>query len=779
MGTFALDASSSSAEIVEGLNYAIANLGTSISSGLVANVLVANISTGEITTTSSNSSGYTNSTIVSYLYQYMGVKYANSSTGGSGFTSNSTMANYYGLRNSANTAISNNPVDYVWFQAAGGFGTTKSLWYQTIGGRQIDLFVGNAAPTASYIPVPDMPLSNSTPLNLDTVSSAQNNQIVNVNAFIQGNTAPATPAGGSYNFATYVLTPPTGWSSTIPTFVANTSIYVSQAAFVGNSVATVGPATLWSAPVVFSSQFQGNTGAPGERGFVPLGFVVTASDPTTFTNTDFTNAFQASRANPSPPIGLGYAPIAGDTAQFFYQNLFNPNLDVTIVRSYDGSVWSPVNAQVVSGGLLVPGTITANSLNANQVYAVTVQSTNANIGDNSSNGYWLQANTGNARFGGNLNIGNNLIVGANAQFGGNLNVTGLITQGNLGNSVVTSDNIQAAAITSVKIALAAVSGSQIAAATINGTNIAPDTITGNLIAANTITGNLITANTIQGSSIVAGSITADQLAANVLTVGNIVSTGATFDSPTSTGYWLNNVSGAVRFGGDTSIGNNLIVGQNAQVGANLNVGSSAKIGTNLTVGNNAIIGGFASIGSNVSIGGGLTVAGLITAGSLSTNTVNTTNIVDQAVSFGNVVTTVTANTVNNPNQTIYYRRPNCQPSITITGATNVYVTGVINVSYQVSTFYGDTSFELNYQVVRLNPGGSTTVVANSNIRYYWNSSGGEWGGAVPFAILDFPSSAGTYSYFYQWRVTTASSNVLSIPTVNNSSAAMTLQQLKR
>jgi hypothetical protein len=104
---------------------------------------------------------------------------------------------------------------------------------------------------------------------------------------------------------------------------------------------------------------------------------------------------------------------------------------------------------------------------------------------------------------------------------------------------------------------------------------------------------------------------------------------------------------------------------------------------------------------------------------------------------------------------------------------------VINVSYQVSTFYGDTSFELNYQVVRLNPGGSTTVIANSNIRYYWNSSGGEWGGAVPFAILDFPSTPGTYSYFYQWRVTTASADVRSIPTVNNSSAAMTLQQLKR
>lgn len=439
MSTFALDTNSSSADIVGAVNYAIANLGQASSTAL-ANVLVANLTTGEVTTTSSNSGGYTSTTIVSYLYEYMDVKYANSATGGSGFSSNSTNKSYYGLRNTANTTISSNPTDYVWYQVTGGFGTTKSLWYQTIGGRQVAFFAGNAAPLPSYISVPD-----NTALDLDTITSAQNNQIVNVNAYYQSNVTPGTPSGGTYDFTTFTLTPPSGWAASVPTFVANNSVFISSAAFVGNSNATSAPpATTWTLPSVYTAPFAGNTGAPGERGFVPLGFVVAPSDPTGASDATLTSWFSASRGNASPPIGLGYAPIAGDTAQFLYTDLLDPNGDVTLVKSYDGSTWSTVPAEVMSGGLIVPGTITANTLNANQVYAVTVQSTNANIGDNNSNGYWFQANTGNGRFGGNLNIGNYLKVGNDAQIGGNLNVGNTAKIGTnltVGNNAVIGGNL--------------------------------------------------------------------------------------------------------------------------------------------------------------------------------------------------------------------------------------------------------------------------------------------------------------------------------------------------
>ena len=79
------------------------------------------------------------------------------------------------------------------------------------------------------------------------------------------------------------------------------------------------------------------------------------------------------------------------------------------------------------------------------------------------------------------------------------------------------------------------------------------------------------------------------MAANLLVVGNINSIGQTLGAYTGNGYWLENTTGNVYFGG------------NAYIGGNLNV------------------------------------VGLITAGSLANATVNTTTIVTQAVSqgFGN------------------------------------------------------------------------------------------------------------------------------------------------
>jgi hypothetical protein len=71
-----------------------------------------------------------------------------------------------------------------------------------------------------------------------------------------------------------------------------------------------------------------------------------------------------------------------------------------------------------------------------------------------SPGFWLQGNTGNARFGntvsiGNsLTIGNNLVIGNNAQIGGNLQVTGLITGGGLNANTVNTQQVVPLSISS-------------------------------------------------------------------------------------------------------------------------------------------------------------------------------------------------------------------------------------------------------------------------------------------------------------------------------------------
>jgi acetyltransferase-like isoleucine patch superfamily enzyme len=160
-----------------------------------------------------------------------------------------------------------------------------------------------------------------------------------------------------------------------------------------------------------------------------MGYVITASDPTSYANSALTTAYSSSRSNPSPPIGLGFAPIQYDTAQFAYQNLSTGNT-TTIVKQYDGAGWTSVVGNVISGGLFVPGSINANTLNANQVYALTIASTNAESGNIASRGFWLESGTGDARFAGNTTIGNNLVIGQDAQIGANLTVGTNLTVGN-------------------------------------------------------------------------------------------------------------------------------------------------------------------------------------------------------------------------------------------------------------------------------------------------------------------------------------------------------------
>jgi hypothetical protein len=80
------------------LNYALANLGNT-TGGTSANVLTANVQTGVISTTYSNSAGYAQTTTISYLYQYLNVRYANTATGSSGFSNVQTNSLYFGLQN--------------------------------------------------------------------------------------------------------------------------------------------------------------------------------------------------------------------------------------------------------------------------------------------------------------------------------------------------------------------------------------------------------------------------------------------------------------------------------------------------------------------------------------------------------------------------------------------------------------------------------------------------------------------------------------------------------
>ena len=155
---FGLTTSTPPVNVIQSINYLLSSVNTINSSG--------NVNLGNVLQVGSNNAIYSNVGIIGYINAYMDVKYSNSATGSSGFTSNSAMANYYGVYNSATNAESANPVDYQWTQVAGGFGTTRGLYYTTGGGGTISFFVGNAAPNQYYQPVPD-----DVPIVLASVSS--------------------------------------------------------------------------------------------------------------------------------------------------------------------------------------------------------------------------------------------------------------------------------------------------------------------------------------------------------------------------------------------------------------------------------------------------------------------------------------------------------------------------------------------------------------------------------------------------------------------------------
>jgi len=197
--TFALTNNPTQSEVSEAINYLLANFGSN---------LVADNTTGIITGPSG--------VIIAYLYQFLAVKYADSFDGSVNFSNSPTNRQYYGLRNTSSSVESTDYADYIWYQAAGGFGTTKFLWYQTSGGRQVNFFVGTAAPDASYVQ------ESGPAIDLDIVTTVVavnsfNSALPSIYQWTASSTPPARPTTTStYTWATGAYTAPAGWSTTQP-----------------------------------------------------------------------------------------------------------------------------------------------------------------------------------------------------------------------------------------------------------------------------------------------------------------------------------------------------------------------------------------------------------------------------------------------------------------------------------------------------------------------------------------------------------------------------------
>jgi hypothetical protein len=226
---FALDADPTMSEVSDAVNYLLANFGPNLS---------ADPNTGQIT----GPSGI----VIAYLYRYLSVKYADSFDGSLNFSNTPTNRGYYGVNNSDSSTESTNPADYIWYKVAGGFGTTKFLFYQVTGGRSINFVVTTTAPSGGYIK------DSGVAIDLDIITSGAQANSATTAYLIQSQSDPA-PSG--FPLYTSGNTLPPGWSATLGTVSVGQVAWYTFGQYNGSTIAVNGiPAnsTYWSTPVAAS-----------------------------------------------------------------------------------------------------------------------------------------------------------------------------------------------------------------------------------------------------------------------------------------------------------------------------------------------------------------------------------------------------------------------------------------------------------------------------------------------------------------------------------------------
>lgn len=149
---FSVSSKPTNEELSEAVNYLLSNF---------SQTMAINPNTGAISTASYG--------IVSYLYKFLQIRYADSFNGQVNFSNSPTNRLYYGIRNDDSGVESLNSSDYLWLPVTGGFGTTKFVWYATTGGRQIELFIGSIPPSVNFFK------DNGSAIDLDLLTIAVEN----------------------------------------------------------------------------------------------------------------------------------------------------------------------------------------------------------------------------------------------------------------------------------------------------------------------------------------------------------------------------------------------------------------------------------------------------------------------------------------------------------------------------------------------------------------------------------------------------------------------------
>ena len=299
---FALDSNPSNIELSDAINYLLANFGANLS---------ADPNTGVIT-------GPTGQTI-GYLYKYLSVRYADSADGLLNFSNSPTNRLYYGVRNNNSDVESTNPADYIWLRVAGGFGTTKFLFYKVTGGRQIEFFVGAVAPGYGWVQ------DSGAAIDLDAISVTIT-ATPTIYQWTATSTPPARPTTTTtYTWLTGTYTAPAGWSIEAPSNTTPGS-YLWAIAITIVQTGGINTAVLdWTntAYAIRAVSFNGANGATGNSALTAYRVQDQASATPTFTTPT---------SGPNAPAGwtLATPAVAVGQVLWYIQGEYNSSATLTI-----------------------------------------------------------------------------------------------------------------------------------------------------------------------------------------------------------------------------------------------------------------------------------------------------------------------------------------------------------------------------------------------------------------------------------------------------------------
>jgi len=253
---FFLDGNPSQGEISEAINYLLSNFTQNVS---------ADPNTGQII-------GPTGE-VQAYLYRYIQVKYADSFDGSVGFSNTPTNKGYYGLRNTDSSTESTNPVDYLWTQVTGGFGTTKLLYYTVTGGRQISIIAALAAPSALW------QADSGSAIDLDVISGSDGASSRICYAKSTSTSLASTPA--TYQTTGSATFPPTNtwggsetWQATPPTLAVNEALFQSDGVY--NPMTNL---TTWNVPYLSNLKVGALSAISANLGTITAGELIIGSSP--------------------------------------------------------------------------------------------------------------------------------------------------------------------------------------------------------------------------------------------------------------------------------------------------------------------------------------------------------------------------------------------------------------------------------------------------------------------------------------------------------------------